>query len=115
MAVKPPLRHNFDKYAHDIARHVEDGDPLELLDPHYVAAKLHVTTQWLNLAYNGKYGPPAVELSPRVRRYPRGELAKYLRMRGNVYAQQIAAAKAAKQPAPKQTTKRTKPALQAAE
>jgi hypothetical protein len=114
-----PQRHNFDKHAHDIAQHVADGDPDDALPPEYVAAKLHVSKQWLNLAYKGGYGPPCVELSPRVRRYPRGEFVKYLRMRGNIYAQQMAAAKLKKaapkpsaKPAPKQTQKAP---LQAAE
>jgi hypothetical protein len=115
-----PQRHNFDKHAHDIAQHVAHGDLDEVLPPEYVAAKLHVSTQWLNLAYKGGYGPPCVELSPRVRRYPRGELVKYLRMRGNIYAQQMAAAKLKKQqaeskPAPKQAPKQNKAPLQAAE
>src|SRR5262249_31785726 len=104
-----PQRHNFDKHANDIAQHVADGDLDELLRPKYVIAKLQVSNQWLNSAYKGGYGPPCVELSPRVRRYPRGEFVKYLRMRGNIYKQQMAAAKL-KKAAPKPASKQTKPA-----
>jgi hypothetical protein len=107
-----PKRHFFDKHAHDIARHVEDGDPKDLLHPDYVAAKLSVSTVWLGAARNAEpsYGPPSAELSPRIIRYPRGDLVKYLDMRGDVYSQQMAAAKKLKQAAaPKPNKPAAKP------
>ena len=103
------MRHNFDKHAHDIAQNVADGGASDdLLHPRYVAAKMHVTTQWLNLAFRDGYGPCCNELSPRVRRYPRGEFVKYLHMRGNIYKQQMAAAKL-KKAAPKPNKPAQKP------
>src|SRR5512133_1326886 len=74
-------RHHLDRRANDIADRLADGDPDDLLKPQYVADKLGVSTQWLELGRAKGYGPPYRDLGPRMKRYQRGETLASLRSR----------------------------------
>jgi hypothetical protein len=57
------------------------GDPDELLDTKSVAALLHVSTQWLEIGRCKGYGPPYERLGPRLIRYRRSKVVRYIRSR----------------------------------
>jgi hypothetical protein len=77
----PPKVHHFDRFADEFAVRLADGDPDESLTTKQVAKLLHVSEQWLEIGRIRGYGPPFVKLGPRMVRYPRGKLVKYLRSR----------------------------------
>jgi hypothetical protein len=56
------------------------GDPNELLTTKDVAAWLRNSVQWLEIQRTKKdgYGPPFVKLAPRMVRYRRGDVLKWL-------------------------------------
>jgi hypothetical protein len=83
-SVFKPQKHNFDRFVDQILPDVEDGDPLDLLEPEYVAAKLRVSLVWLAAARANAFGPPFVRLSPSVVRYPRGGFIDYLKSRSEI-------------------------------
>ena len=57
------------------------GDPNELLATKQVAAWLDVSEQWLEIGRHKGYGPPYIRLTPRMIRYKRGGVLKYLEKR----------------------------------
>jgi hypothetical protein len=79
-----PKRHLFDRFASEILPFVEDGDPHDLLEPEYIAAKLRVSDEWLDAGRANKFGPPFVRLSSSVIRYPRGKFIQYLKSRSEI-------------------------------
>jgi hypothetical protein len=79
--VTTPRVHHLDRFALDLACGVAVGDPDELLNTKLVAGLIHVSTQWLEIARSGGYGPPFVRLSPRIVRYRRRDLIDWLRSR----------------------------------
>jgi hypothetical protein len=76
-----PKRHHFDPHAEGLAQNIADGDPDDLLTPQYVASKLGVSVQWLELGRAKGYGPPHRQLSKRMPRYQRAETVAWLRSR----------------------------------
>src|SRR5262245_9033697 len=79
---KYQIRHHLDRYADDLIDRVADGDEDELLETKYVARLIHTSIQWLEIGRSkGTYGPPYVRLGPRLVRYRRGDLVKWLRAR----------------------------------
>jgi hypothetical protein len=89
---KPPKRLHLDRFAGEYANHLADGDPDDLLDPKYVAAKLHVSVEWLEAARDlvnpdKNYGPPCEKLGPHLVRYRRGTLVGWLQHRWKSWSQ----------------------------
>jgi hypothetical protein len=74
-------RHHFDRFADEFALRFADGDPDELLDTKAVAKLLHVSPQWLEIGRGKGYGPPWERLGPRLIRYRRSKVVKYIRSR----------------------------------
>lgn len=79
-----PKRHNFDRFIDQILPLVEDGDPLDFLEPEYVAAKMRVSKAWLDSGRVNGFGPPFVRLGPGIVRYPRGKFAQFLKTRSEI-------------------------------
>jgi hypothetical protein len=76
----PPRSHHLDKRASVIADSGA-GDPDDLLTSRDVAHWLGVTEQWVETGRVKNYGPPFTRLSPKVIRYRRGDIVKWLRSR----------------------------------
>jgi hypothetical protein len=74
-------RHHLDRRANDIAERLADGDPDDMLKPKYVADKLGVSTQWLELGRAKGYGPDWKRFGPRMVRYQRAATLAWLRSR----------------------------------
>ena len=81
MCASAPKKHHFDRFADEHAERVADGDPDELLDTKSVARLIHVSEQWVEIGRIKKYGPPFVKVGPRLVRYRRSALVKWLRSR----------------------------------
>jgi len=79
--VTPPKRHNFDRFAKDIVKHLADRDPDEMLEPKEVANILRVGTAWLDAARVNGYGPPPKRFGPLIVLYRLGDLLTYMRER----------------------------------
>jgi hypothetical protein len=80
-------RFHLDPHANNIANNVADGDPDELLPDDYVGRKCHVTTDTLQSWRSKGIGPPFRKVGPRLVRYPRGLLVKWLRSRARAEAE----------------------------
>jgi predicted DNA-binding transcriptional regulator AlpA len=78
--LKVPKNHHLDRRADELAA-AGAGDPDELLDTEEVAAWLHVSMQWLEIARHHGYGPPFTKLSPRMIRYKRSDVLAWLNTR----------------------------------
>lgn len=87
IACSIPQTHHLDKWAPQLSRYVADGDPDEMLPTKRVAELLHVTETTLEIwrshtRATGKLeGPPFVQIGPRLVRYRRGTLVKWLTSR----------------------------------
>jgi predicted DNA-binding transcriptional regulator AlpA len=76
-----PSSHHLDKRAGELA--AGDGDDDELLSSRQLADWLGVSVQWVEIGRTRGYGPPFLRLGPRMVRYRRGPVRKWLRKRGN--------------------------------
>jgi predicted DNA-binding transcriptional regulator AlpA len=74
-------KHHLDKRAGAIADGHSDGDPDDLLSTRALALWLGVTEQWLESGRLKGFGPPFVKLSPKLVRYRRSDIVKWLRSR----------------------------------
>jgi predicted DNA-binding transcriptional regulator AlpA len=76
----PTKHHHLDRRADRIvAEGVGDDD--ELLSTREVADWLAVSTQWLEIGRSKNYGPQFTRVGPRVIRYARGNVRKWLKTR----------------------------------
>jgi predicted DNA-binding transcriptional regulator AlpA len=76
-----PQRHNLDRRAHQIVDLGGSGSDDQLLHTREVADWLGVSTQWLEIGRSKNYGPKFTRVGPRVIRYRRGDVLKWLRER----------------------------------
>jgi predicted DNA-binding transcriptional regulator AlpA len=77
-----PGTHHLDRRAGRIlTEHVSEGPDDELLDTAAVASWLGVSVQWLILLRGKGEGPRYSRLSPKIVKYKRGEIKKWLRSR----------------------------------
>lgn len=78
-------KHYLDKRAHRILADIPDGGDDSLLDTREVADLFGVSVAWLEIgrmaAYD--YGPPFIRVSPRMIRYRRGDLRRWLEERAS--------------------------------
>ena len=79
-----PRRHNFDKHAPVIAKHLADRDPDEMLEAKEVASIMRVSKQWMDAARVNNFGPPWIRLGPLIVGYPCGGLLTYIRTRTKI-------------------------------
>ena len=80
MAGRPaPSTHHLDRRAGELA--VVAGDDDDLLNTKELADWLGVSEQWLEIGRHRGYGPPWMRLGPRMVRYARGAVRKWLRKR----------------------------------
>ncbi len=83
----PTQRHHIDKWARQLANYVADGDGDELLPTKLVADLLHIQPTTLEIwrsqsrKTKKRVGPPFVRVTPRMVRYRRNDLVKWLRSR----------------------------------
>ena len=76
-----PQNHHLDRRAAKLVD--EAGADDDLLKTAELAAWLGVSMQWLEIGRTAGYGPPSIKVSPRMVRYPRGGVRKWLRQRAN--------------------------------
>lgn len=79
MDYQTPNRHHLDKRAEKLAD--EPGDDDDLLRTKEVAEWLGVSEPWLEIARSKGFGPPFIRVTPRMIRYPRGRVRRWLRAR----------------------------------
>lgn len=83
VAAKPssaPTKHHLDRRADKIVA-ADVGADDELLTTRQVADWLSVSTQWIEIGRSRHYGPEFTRVGPRVIRYRRGDVLKWLRER----------------------------------
>jgi len=90
---KTVTKKNFhiDKRARQIVDFVNDGDPDETLDTTQTAQLLGVSHQWLEIQRCKTGGPPFIRLAPRMVRYRRADLVKWLKARTHLTTAEYAA------------------------
>jgi predicted DNA-binding transcriptional regulator AlpA len=76
-------KHHLDKRARKIIAEGEDKSPDELLTTEAVAHWFDVSTQFLEIGRSKKYkyGPPFVRVGPKVVRYKRSAVLRWLESR----------------------------------
>ena len=79
MSAKPKTFH-IDKRAQSIIA-VDVGADDELLSTRELASWLGLSVQWLEIGRTRGYGPKFTRISPRMVRYRRGDVLKWLRSR----------------------------------
>jgi hypothetical protein len=88
--VKPPrkrerkfIRHHLDRRAGQLLTTIKTtkADRLLMLSTHQVAELLGVSPEWLEVGRSKNYGPPFERLGPRLIRYPRAGLVRWLKQR----------------------------------
>ena len=84
---KRPLRHHLDRRAGQLlatikVKRLPAAD--DLLSTRQVAELLGVSEQWIEVGRVKDYGPPFIRLAPRLIRYPRAGLVKWLKQRAAV-------------------------------
>ena len=81
---KRPIRHHLDRRAGQLLTTIKTttkADRLLMLSTQQVAQLLGVSEQWLEVGRVKDYGPPFKRLAPRLIRYPRAGLVKWLKQR----------------------------------
>ena len=79
MDYQTPSRHHLDKRAEKLV--AEPGDDDDLLKTRELAAWLGTSEQWLEIGRIAGYGPPFLKITPRMIRYRRGAVRRWLRTR----------------------------------
>ena len=78
-----PLRHHLDKRATSLLATSAPSDDDELLTTPETAAWLQTSEQWLEIGRVRGYGPPFERLAPKIIRYRRGKVRKWLDQRSH--------------------------------
>ena len=81
-AAEAPRTHHIDKRAAAILTATTGTDD-DLLTTPETSAWLNCSTQWLEIGRNKGYGPPFERLAPRMIRYQRGAVRKWLEKRSH--------------------------------
>lgn len=74
-------RHHLDRRIEQIAALAADKSDDDLITTRELAAWLGVSVLWVELGRSKKYGPPFVKLGPRMIRYVRGDVRRWLQSR----------------------------------
>ena len=77
---KIPSRHHLDRRADRLIA-ADTGEDDDLLSTREVADWLSISQQWLEIARCKNYGPEFTRVGPRVIRYTRGNVRKWLKER----------------------------------
>jgi hypothetical protein len=85
-AAQRKLKFHLDKRAAALAATIPNND--DLLTTEQLAALLGVSTQWLEIRRCKGGGPEYESLSPRVIRYTRGKVKKWLRQRSHKWTKE---------------------------
>jgi hypothetical protein len=89
------LKHHLDPKAREILdRLADDLEDDSLMTTQETASWLNVSRQFLELGRMQGYGPPATVLSPKVVRYRKNTVLRWLLERERAYAKRKSAAKA---------------------
>jgi hypothetical protein len=78
---KRPIRHHLDRRAGELLAKVTITHTGGMLSTQQVADFLGVSPEWLEVGRVKGYGPPFTRLAPRLIRYPRAGLVKWLKQR----------------------------------
>jgi predicted DNA-binding transcriptional regulator AlpA len=79
---KRPVRHHLDRRAAQLLTTIKRRPAADdLLSTRQVAELLGVSEQWIEVGRVKNYGPPFIRLAPRLIRYPRAGLVKWLKHR----------------------------------
>ena len=86
------LKHHLDFRSREfLDRLVDDLEDDTLMTTRETAQWLNVSTQFLEIGRSQNYGPPAVMLAPKVIRYRKNSVLKWLVERERAYAKRIKA------------------------
>src|SRR5713101_3333480 len=78
-----PGRHNLDRRAQSIIDAANEGTDDELLTTPRVAVWLGVSPEWLEIGRTRGWGPPFIRIAPRMVRYHKGSVKKWLEERSH--------------------------------
>jgi hypothetical protein len=78
----PPTTHHLDRRANALIA-AGAGNPDDLLTTEEVAAWFNCSVQWLEIGRCEGYGPPFKKLSPKMVRYKRSDVLKWLKGRSH--------------------------------
>jgi len=73
-----PRRHHLDRRADRLIEEGSTGQPDDLLSTVKLAKWLGTSTQWLEIGRSRGYGPTFIRISPRMVRYRRKDVLKWL-------------------------------------
>ena len=73
-----PSRHHLDRRADRLIEDGSTGQPDDLLSTVKLAKWLGTSTQWLEIGRSRGYGPTFIRISPRMVRYRRKDVLKWL-------------------------------------
>jgi predicted DNA-binding transcriptional regulator AlpA len=76
-----PKTHHLDKRADQLTQSVSAGSPDDLLDSQQVADLLGMSKSWVDIGRSTGYGPPFIEMGPRLVKYRRSDVIKWIRSR----------------------------------
>ncbi len=84
----PPQRHHLDKRAEAIAELLAAGDPERLMSTVETAELLGCSTSFLEIGRMAgrAYGPPAIHITPKMCRYRRRDVLKWIEERAALAA-----------------------------
>jgi hypothetical protein len=85
----PNQRHHLDRRADRLADEGEKGASDELLTSRQLAHWLEITEQWVHVGRTCGYGPPFIEPFPKVIRYKRRDVVRWLRTRARLHASTV--------------------------
>jgi hypothetical protein len=87
-----PAKHHLDARSREILdRLVDDLEDDSLMTTRETAQWLNVSTQFLEIGRAKNYGPPATVLAPKVVRYRKNAVLRWLIERERAYAKRIKA------------------------
>lgn len=87
-----PTKHHLDARSREILdRLVDDLSDDTLMTTRETAQWLNVSTQFLEIGRSQGYGPPATVLAPKVVRYRKNSVLRWLIEREHIYAKRVKA------------------------
>jgi hypothetical protein len=92
MTVADTFKHHIDSRARELLdRLADDLDDDTLMTTRETANWLNVSTQFLEIGRTQNYGPPATMLAPKVIRYRKNAVLRWLLERERAYAKRVKA------------------------
>jgi predicted DNA-binding transcriptional regulator AlpA len=76
-----PRTHHLDKRSAHLDQFIASGDPDQLLSTKQVAELIGMSVSWLEIGRCAGFGPPFLKLGPRMVKYRRADLVRWIRSR----------------------------------